>query len=243
MKKEKIFKNIVANACIALMLITFGFVAFNNQFNAVFTNGLVKAYYSGDVTKNNISLMINVYWGSEFLHTMLDELHDKNVKATFFIGGIWAEDNQELLNRIVNDGHEIASHGYLHKECTKISEERVQEEISLNHKLIKEMCEVEMTLFAPPSGDYNQSTIDIANMLGYKTILWTKDTIDWRDQDESLIFNRATNNAHGGDLILMHPTQMTALALPRIIDKLKQDGFNLCDVTTNLGDMNNVKTN
>ena len=131
----------------------------------------------------------------------------------------------------------------MHKDSTKISEDRLYDEIYLNHKLIKEMCEVDMTLFAPPSGDYNQTTIDVANKLGYKTIMWTKDTIDWRDQDENLIYKRATNNAHGGDLILMHPTEMTAKALPRIIDFYKQADFSLVNVTTNLGDMKNVKTN
>ncbi len=243
MVKEKIYKNVIANICIVVMLLTITFVAFNSQVNVMLTSGAIKAYYSGDVTSKNISLMINVYWGTEYLPSMLDNLREKEVTATFFIGGIWAEDNQELLDRIINEGHEIANHGYLHKDSTKISEDRLYDEIYLNHKLIKEMCEVDMTLFAPPSGDYNQTTIDVANKLGYKTIMWTKDTIDWRDQDENLIYKRATNNAHGGDLILMHPTEMTAKALPRIIDFYKQADFSLVNVTTNLGDMKNVKTN
>ena len=35
------------------------------------------------------------------------------------------------------------------------------------------LVNVEMNLFAPPSGDYDQNTIEIANKLGYKTILWS----------------------------------------------------------------------
>lgn len=243
MQSEKFFKKVVVNISIVFMLLLVGFVAFSNQVGAVMASGQIKAYYSGDITKPNISLMINVYWGTEYLPEMLNVLQEKKVKATFFVGGIWAEDNQELIDRIINEGHEIANHGYLHKECTKLTEERINEEIYLNHKLIKEMCEVEMTLFAPPSGDYNQLTIDIANKLGYKTILWTKDTIDWRDQDETLIYNRATRNASNGDLVLMHPTEMTAKVLPQIIDYLQEQKFTLVDVTTNLGDMKNVKTN
>ena len=243
MQNERFFKKVVANVSIVFMLILVGFIAFSGQVNVVITSSSLKAYYSGDITKNNVSLMINVYWGTEFLPSMLNTLQEKQVKATFFVGGIWAEDNQELVDRIINEGHEIANHGYLHKDSSKLTEERLNEEIYLNHKLIKEMCEIEMTLFAPPSGDYNQKTIDIANRLGYKTILWTKDTIDWRDQDENLIFNRATNKISNGDLILMHPTEMTDKALPRIIDSIKQNNFNLVDVTTNLGDLKNVKTN
>ena len=87
-----------------------------------------------------------------------------------------------------------------------------------------------MNLFAPPSGAFNNSTIEAANTLQYKTIMWTRDTIDWRDQDATTIYNRAVKNAKGGDLILMHPTKCTAEALPKIIETL-QENFLLTTVT------------
>ena len=96
MVKEKIYKNVIANICIVVMLLTITFVAFNSQVNVMLTSGAIKAYYSGDVTSKNISLMINVYWGTEYLPSLLDNLREKEVTATFFIGGIWAEDNQEF---------------------------------------------------------------------------------------------------------------------------------------------------
>ena len=74
-----------------------------------------------------------------------------------------------------------------------------------------------MNLFAPPGGSYNQDTVKCAAELGYKTILWTKDTIDWRDQNEELIYQRATENVQSGDLILMHPTKATKNVLERVI--------------------------
>ena len=91
-----------------------------------------------------------------------------------------------------------------------------------------------MTLFAPPSGAYNNKTLEIANNLNYKTIMWSKDTIDWRDKDENLIYSRATNNAKNGDLILMHPTQETLSALPKIIEFYKNNNFNLTTVSNNI---------
>ena len=91
-----------------------------------------------------------------------------------------------------------------------------------------------MNLFAPPSGAYNSTTLNVAESLGYKTIMWTKDTIDWRDQDGGLIFQRATKNACGGDFILMHPTQATLNSLKEIIDFYKNKGFNLTTVSETL---------
>ena len=92
-----------------------------------------------------------------------------------------------------------------------------------------------MKLFAPPSGAYNISTVDAAETLQYKTIMWTRDTIDWRDNDISLIFNRATKNVSGGDLVLMHPKKHTLQVLPTIIDYYKSVGLDVCTVSQNIG--------
>ncbi|MBP3389804.1 MAG: polysaccharide deacetylase, partial [Clostridia bacterium] len=103
------------------------------------------------------------------------------------------------------------------------------------HQIVKSLSGVEMTLFAPPSGAYNDATLSVATSLGYKTIMWTLDTIDWRDQDKNLILSRATKNVKGGDLILMHPTAKTLEALPDIIDTLKAKGLEIAPVSETLG--------
>jgi peptidoglycan/xylan/chitin deacetylase (PgdA/CDA1 family) len=104
----------------------------------------------------------------------------------------------------------------------------------MTEDLVEKLCGIKMALFAPPSGAFNKRTVGIANSLGYKTILWTHDTIDWRDQDENLIYNRATKDASAGDLILCHPTECTANTLERIIIKYKELGFKINTVSSNI---------
>ncbi|MBQ3048235.1 MAG: polysaccharide deacetylase, partial [Clostridia bacterium] len=82
-----------------------------------------------------------------------------------------------------------------------------------------------------PSGSVNSRVVSEAESLGHKTIMWSKDTIDWRDKDSKLVFNRATQDIQNGFLILMHPTKHTALALGDIIKNLKNQGFNLTTVS------------
>jgi peptidoglycan/xylan/chitin deacetylase (PgdA/CDA1 family) len=108
-------------------------------------------------------------------------------------------------------------------------------EIQTCHEIVKEVLGIEMELFAPPGGSYNSNTIKAAEFLNYKTIMWTRDTIDWRDHDAALIYNRAVTNMMGGDLILMHPTENTADALSDIIDYAKSHNFELVTVSENLG--------
>ena len=129
------------------------------------------------------------------------------------------------------DGHEIGNHGYYHKDHDKISEEKNREEIYQTHEIVKALSGVEMNLFAPPSGAFNQTTLEVASEMGYVTIMWTKDTIDWRDKDTSLIYSRAIKNPQNGDLILMHPTKNTLEALPDIIDFYQSSNFNVTTVS------------
>ncbi len=229
--KANLFRNIFANCVIGFVLIGLFALTYAGGILNVTSSSQEEAIYQGNTESNNICLMINVYWGNEYIPKMLETLEENDVKTTFFIGGSWAEDYPEILKEIYDGGHEIANHAYSHPDLKEKSLEINKTEISKTTDIIKELLNVEMTLFAPPSGSYSETTLQVAKELGYTTIMWTRDTIDWRDQDSELIYSRAVKNAAGGDLILMHPTKETANALPDIIKTLKDQGFNLTTVS------------
>lgn len=231
------FKKSLSNLIIFVVLLTVTGVAvfgINYVTSSTVVNGV---YYSGDESSKKVTLMINVYWGTEYLDEMLEILSENDVKTTFFVGGTWAVKESDMLKRISDAGHEIGNHGYYHKEQAKLSAEKNYEEIVNTHKLVKSLIGVDMNLFAPPSGSYNKKTVEMASELGYKTIMWTegRDTIDWRDKDSELIYKRAIKNCKGGDFVLMHPTEATKNALDRIVKEIKELGFELCTVSQNLG--------
>lgn len=228
-------KRWASNLIIALVIACVGGFAVFAGLSIVPTTAVSGVYYNGDTTKNDVTLMINVYWGTEYLDDMLEILDNYNVKTTFFIGGTWAVLNEDYLTKIYESGHELANHGYHHKDHDKLDEAGNLNEISTTHKIVKELTGVEMDLFAPPSGAYDSLTVTCAEQLGYHTIMWTRDTIDWRDHDSNLIYSRAVKNAKGGDLILMHPTGATVEALPKIIEFFQANNFNLTTVSENIG--------
>lgn len=233
MKKKTIF-NIFANSALFLALIAISLVSFmpaKSVGNVQTTSARILALYEGNRNSNKVSLMINVYWGTEYVQPMLNVLKQKGVTTTFFVGGSWAAENEELLKKIQAYGHEIANHGYNHRDHDKLSLDANISEISACHAIVKSALGQEMNLFAPPSGAYSDATISAATSLGYKTIMWTRDTIDWRDHNTNLIVSRATNGAKGGDLVLMHPTANTLEALPQIIDILQQKGLSVDTVS------------
>lgn len=227
-KGEKFFKNVFANVIIGVVVI--GVLFFSITSGSVSVALSKNATYKGTSTEN-VSLMINVYWGNEFIEPMLDILKENAVTTTFFVGGTWVKDNEILLKKIYDNGNEIANHGYFHKDHKKLSADRNREEIEVTHKLVKSILDIDMKLFAPPSGAFNKTTLSEADKLGYETIMWTHDTIDWRDQDTSKIFSRATKKTEAGDLILMHPTKCTMETLDKIIKTLKTKGLNITPVS------------
>ena len=191
-------------------------------------------YRRGAEDSDCVSLLVNVYWGTEEVYSMLDVLDEYGGIATFFIGGAWADDNADCVKEIVSRGHEIGSHGYFHKDCTTLSYEETAEEINLSRRFLLLAAGVEVGLFAPPSGAYDQTTVQVCGDLGMKLILWSKDTVDWRDKDADLCYERATDGVSGGEFILMHPMPATVQALPRILQYYRENGFRAVTVTENL---------
>ena len=178
-------------------------------------------YYQGTKDEKVIAFACNVDWGNEYIGEMLKIFKDNNIKITFFPTGKWAENNKELLELIYEEGHEIGNHGYSHLDYNTLSYDRNYEEIEKAHKIIKDIIEEEPKYFAPPSGGYNDYTIEAAKDLNYKVILWSIDTIDWRkDSVKDVIVKRVKDKIHNSAIILMHPTKETNKALPEIIDYL-----------------------
>ncbi|MBQ9513779.1 MAG: polysaccharide deacetylase family protein [Clostridia bacterium] len=206
----------------------------NNDVKVVYVSE-VKAIYRGDEKKNNVSLMFNVYENTDIVKNIIRVLNENNVKATFFVGGCWADDNEETLSLIRDSGNEIGNHGYFHKDHKKLDYTGNKNEIYNTYKIVKELSGVETKLFAPPSGSFSSVTLDTADDLGYKIIMWSKDTIDWRDNEEEKIISRATKNLSNGDLILMHPKPHTLNALNSIISIIIDKGFNIVSVGENIG--------
>ena len=236
MKRKTLF-NIFANTALFFALVAISIVSFmpaNKSETTQTASARLLAIYEGSRSGKNVSLMINVYWGTEFVEQMLEVLKNKGVVTTFFIGGSWAAENEELVKKISESGHEIANHGYNHKNHDNLSQDANKSEISACHAIVKSLLGIEMNLFAPPSGAYSDATISAATSLGYKTIMWTRDTIDWRDHNTSLIYQRAISGIKGGDLILMHPTANTLAALPQIIDTILAKGLTVNTVSNTL---------
>jgi probable sporulation protein (polysaccharide deacetylase family) len=182
--------------------------------------------YRGNPKKPAICFMINVAWGNEYLEPMLKTLDRYKIKTTFFLDGSWVKRNPELAKEIAKHGHEIGNHAYSHPDMSAIGSQRIREEIGRTQKVIEDAIGIRPTLFAPPSGAFNQQVVDIAaNEFQMKTIMWTADTIDWQNPPVSTVIERVRKKMDNGVLVLMHPTASSSSALEQLIKMAKAEGI------------------
>lgn len=185
-----------------------------NEEGVVIRNGLPN---SGQVT-----FSCNVDWGEEVIPDMLKIFDENQINITFFVSGKWAEKHPDLLREMYAAGHEIQSHGYSHKLCSQNSVETIKEEILKTEKVIMDIIGVKTNVFAPPAGNYDETTVELCRSLGYKLALWNVDTIDWREGSTAeVIKNRVLKKHLNGAIVLMHPKEETVKALPDLIREIK----------------------
>lgn len=102
---------------------------------------------------------------------LLEQLDKYNVSATFFVVGEVAEKHPELIEKIYDEGHEIASHGYSHKRLHELGKEKFEDNIRKSANILESIIKERIIGFRAPSYSIDRDTIwalDILENVGYK---------------------------------------------------------------------------
>jgi peptidoglycan/xylan/chitin deacetylase (PgdA/CDA1 family) len=134
--------------------------------------------YCVDTSENKVGLSFDAAWGNEDTQNILDILAKHNVKVTFFMTGGWVNKYPDDVKRIAAAGHDLGNHSENHKQMSQLNKEQCTQEIMKVHDRIKELTGVDMKLFRPPFGDYNNNLVGTARECGYYTIQWDVDTLN-----------------------------------------------------------------
>lgn len=192
--------------------------------------------YRGNEEKPLVAFMINVAWGNEYIPKILKILDEHQVRATFFLDGSWVKNNPNLAKMIVEEGHEIGNHAYSHPDMKTLTRNRIYEELVKTNEVIQDTTKQTPIWFAPPSGSFRQEVVDVAREIGMYTVLWTVDTIDWKNPHPDVMTEHVINNVGPGSLVLMHPTSATVQGLETMIKGVQNKGFRLGTVSETLSE-------
>lgn len=134
--------------------------------------------YCVETDKKVVALSFDAAWGNEDTRVLMDILAKYNVKVTFFMTGGWVEKYPEDVKYIAEQGHDLGNHSLTHPEMSKLTTDQIREELLAVHNKVKELTGIEMELFRPPYGDYDNEVVTTAAELGYYTIQWDVDILD-----------------------------------------------------------------
>ncbi len=102
---------------------------------------------------------------------LIDLFNDNGIKATFFTLGWVAKRCPELIKRIVNEGHELASHGSNHRRNTSMSREQVTSDIADSKHILEDISGIGIDGYRAPSfsiDETNEYVFELLVELGFK---------------------------------------------------------------------------
>jgi len=220
------------------LIFTIGIVYVEKESIPVFSlNGNEpKAIYRVDTKEKQIALTFDISWGEKRPEPILDILEQYGLhnKVTFFLSSPWSENHPEIVQRIVDSGFEIGSHGHKHVNYSTLTDQEIENQIKKAHEILTKLTGQEPKLLRTPNGDFDGRVLKIANRLGYTVIQWDTDSLDWMNPGVDAIVKRVMERVHPGDIILMHASdscKQTHEALPILIKRLRQEGYTFVTVS------------
>ncbi|MCR5807940.1 MAG: polysaccharide deacetylase family protein [Clostridiales bacterium] len=170
-----------------------------------------------------VSIQCSVTWDAAALERILEILEEQGVSITFGVTADWAKAHPTLLSNMAKSGHEIAAAAAPGKSRAGYGSLKAEtEECAL---LIERITGERPKLLLCGSEDAEKSA-RAARAAGLVPVLSTLD-LDCANGSAGEIESRASSISGGGCIIEAEPTESFASALPFLIEKIKNMGFDI----------------
>jgi peptidoglycan/xylan/chitin deacetylase (PgdA/CDA1 family) len=191
----------------------------------------------GNPNKKQIIFTFDCGAGTSSADKVLEAAIEHNLKLTFFTTGKFAEQNPEVIKKFAAAGHEVFNHTYSHPHLTQISEDQVKEELTKADEIISGLTgTTTKPFFRPPYGNRDKHVLEIASILGFQSVYWTTDALDWEtgrtnEQTKERIYSSLKN----GGIILMHVgDDITGNILEEVFTYIEGQGYKIVSLTEGL---------
>lgn len=192
---------------------------------------------SVDTAREQVALSFDPVRGEgdpEETYEILKILEDRGVEATFFVTGVWVEEHPHEVEAIHDAGHDLGNLGESYRDMTGLTREEIAAGLAGVHRRVKELTGIEMELFRPPLGVFDDEIIRTAGESGYHTVQWSVDSMDWKDHGaDAIVETVCTHEDLGnGAIILCHNgAKYTVQALDPLLARLSSQGYEVVPVS------------
>lgn len=186
--------------------------------------------YIGNTTQPWVALTFDAGGDVAPASTILNILKNRGIHATWFFTGQWAQQNPQTLTGVAQAGYLIGNHTMTHTDLPTIPAVDACRQLNQADQTITAISGRSTTrpYARPPDGAISNASLQTTANLGYRTVMWTIDTLDWQQDSTperiiSIIQSKITTN---GAIILMHAgSSSEAQVLDRVITMLQNDGY------------------
>lgn len=189
----------------------------------------VKKHINSSVPKGSVALTFDD-GPTKYTQEIMNILVKEEVGGTFFFLGSKVPLFPDEVTFAHEKGFSIGSHSMHHPDFTKLSYRDQEKELVGANKAIEKITENPITMFRPPYGAQNASTIKLTKKYNNKIVLWNIDTLDWKHQNPQKIIKEIKQANTSGAIILLHESQAVIDALPEIIEYLKNKDLEIVNL-------------
>lgn len=182
-------------------------------------------YRKGEDETRDIVLTFDDGPNPETTPVLLDALAHYQIKALFFVVGnrLIARGGAAITERTAAEGHIVGNHTFGHPNLRELGFQRIREEITRTHDLICE-CVGQCNIFRPPYGAVNPMTSQLLLDLGYSSVPWNVDALDWKYRREGSWVHHAMRQieARQNSIVLLHDIYRTTVEyVSRLIEQIR----------------------
>lgn len=172
------------------------------------------AYFCGEEDQPVIYLTFDAGYENGYTAQILDVLQAHKAPAAFFLVGNYLQQEPELVQRMLDEGHIVGNHTWSHPDIATVqTREALEEQLTRLEDLFREVTGREMSkYYRPPQGKYSQDNLELAQSLGYTTVFWSLAYVDWYENDQPTrdqAFAKLIPRIHNGAVVLLHSTSRT----------------------------------
>ena len=176
------------------------------------------------IAENAIAISFDDGPNREFTPKVLALLKEYKAKATFFCIGRNIEENSDLLQQIISEGHTVGNHSFSHSNFFGFfTLNRLVADIERSRLLVKRITNLNMIFFRPPFGVTNPNIRRAVKKLNLQTLGWSIRSYDTIGKNPDKVYNRITEDLKSGDVVLLHDTnELSTVVLERLLITLKK---------------------
>ena len=164
----------------------------------------------------------------ETTERLLDGLEERDARATFFLIGRQIEGNEDLVERMQAEGHQVGSHTWSHTRLTGVSADTLRQEVGRTEEALEDLLGPGSYWLRPPYGAVDAADRDLIQT---PMIKWSIDPRDWEKLDTAQVTAAVLKAAAPNQIILLHDIYPTSVdAAMAVVDALQGEGYRFVTV-------------